>query len=77
MKIRTYKSTPGIKRFPESERLRIYRATHKRLMRDDPCYQAESRRYMALITCLALVPAIAAFSSPVLGLALSGCLVGG
>ena len=77
MKLQTYKSTPGIERFPESDRLRIYRATHKQLLRDDPNYQRQSRRYMALITCLALLPLVAAFSSPVLGQAWSGFLVGG
>ena len=45
MKFVTYTSTPGLTQFPESQRLFVYRSTHKRLMRDDHQYRKRVRRF--------------------------------
>ncbi len=39
MKIPTYTQTAGLERFPQLERFSVYRATHKRLLSEDPTYQ--------------------------------------
>lgn len=39
MELVTYKSTPGLGRYPERERYRVWHSTHKRLMREDSEYR--------------------------------------
>jgi archaellum biogenesis protein FlaJ (TadC family) len=64
MKLPTYKSTVGLDNFPESERLRIFQATHKRLMRDSPDYRKKFLHHMASFICVASVPLVAAIFLP-------------
>ncbi len=45
MKFVTYAATPELTRFPQSERFRVYRSTHKRLMREDAEYRQRVRRF--------------------------------
>ncbi len=45
MKFVTYTATPGLERFPELERFRVWRSTHKGLLRADREYQRRVRRY--------------------------------
>jgi len=65
MKIPTYTQTPGLNRYPEGERLAVYRATHKRLMREDTAYRQRFSSYLTALICLVIIPivgwAIAAF----------------
>jgi hypothetical protein len=65
MKISTYKQTPGLDRFPENERFAVYRATHKRLMREDIAYRRQFSSYLTTLVYLAVIPiagwAIAAY----------------
>ena len=43
MKFVTYAATPGLERFSERERFRVWYSTHKRLMRTDPEYRRRVR----------------------------------
>jgi hypothetical protein len=56
MKIQTYTSTPGLDRYPEHDRFTVYRAAHKRLMREDAAYRRQWSSYIAGIVCVAVVP---------------------
>src|SRR5262245_57066146 len=56
MNVPTYTSTPGLDRYPEHDRLSVYRATHKRLMREDGAYRGKWSSYVAGIVCLATAP---------------------
>ena len=46
MTCETYKSTPGLDRIPPAERFATYRATHKRLMREDESYRKRYNQYV-------------------------------
>lgn len=58
MKIPYYTSTPGLDRYPQGERFVVYRATHKRLMREDAVYQRRFSSYVTAVVCLALIPIV-------------------
>lgn len=58
MKLPTYKQTRGLERFPEQERLKMYRAAHQRLLREDVAYHRRWQRYIAAVVCLALIPVL-------------------
>jgi hypothetical protein len=45
MKIVTYASTPGLDRFPESERFRVYRSAYKGLMAEDSAFRGRVNRF--------------------------------
>src|SRR5512138_2362801 len=71
MKIATYSMTPGLDRYPEGERFDVYRATHKRLMREDAAYRRQWSSYVAGIICVAVVPLGGFTAGGTLGIALS------
>ena len=52
MRFCLYTSTPGLERFPQSERFRVWRATHKRLMQEDQGYRRDVRRYRSRVIWL-------------------------
>ena len=58
MKISTYKQTPGLDRFPENERFAVYRATHKRLMREDIAYRRQFSSYLTTLIILVIIPVV-------------------
>jgi hypothetical protein len=58
MKIPYYTRTAGLDRHPQSERFAIYRATHKRLLREDVGYRKRWSSYIAAVVCLTIVPII-------------------
>jgi hypothetical protein len=58
MKIPTYTQTPGLDRYPESERFAVYRATHKRLMREDTSYRRRFSSYLTALICLVIIPIV-------------------
>jgi hypothetical protein len=58
MKIPTYTQTPGLDRFPEGERFAVYRATHKRLMREDAAYRRRFSSYLTALICLVIIPIV-------------------
>jgi hypothetical protein len=45
MKFVNYTATPELDRFPESERFRVFRDTHKRLIREDAEYRQKVKRF--------------------------------
>ena len=55
MKFVTYTATPGLERFPESERFRVYRSAHKQLKRQDGAFRRRVNRFQASII-MATVP---------------------
>lgn len=71
MQIPTYTQTPGLDRYPEDERLPVYRATHKRLMSEDASYRRQWTSYVAGIVCVAVVPVGAFAAAGTLGILLS------
>ena len=54
----TYNATPGLDRFPEGQRFTVYRATHKRLMREDKTYRRRFYQYVAMIIVAAVLPGV-------------------
>jgi hypothetical protein len=58
MKIPAYTQTPGLDRYPEGERFAVYRATHKRLMREDASYQRRISWYLTASICLIFIPIV-------------------
>jgi hypothetical protein len=56
MKFPSYAATPGLDRFPSTERFAVYRATHQRLMSEDTVYRRRHSSYIAAVVCLAIVP---------------------
>ena len=52
MKCETYKSTPGLDRIPPADRFATYRATHKRLMREDESYRKRHNQYVILYSII-------------------------
>jgi hypothetical protein len=58
MKIPTYTQTPGLDRYPEGERFAVYRATHKRLMREDTAYRRRFSSYLTALICLVIIPIV-------------------
>ena len=57
MKLTSYASTPYLDRYPEQDRLSVYRTTHQRLMGEDADYCRKCRAYVIGIACLALFSA--------------------
>jgi len=55
MKIPYYTQTAGLERYPQNERFAVYRAMHKRLMREDVAYQRQCHSYTTRIVCLAVL----------------------
>jgi len=49
MKLHIYTSTPGLNRYPESERFALYCSVHRRLMHEDTAYR---ERYNSYITAI-------------------------
>ncbi len=47
---------PELDRCPEGERFAIYRATHKRLMREDATYPRRFSSYLTAVICLTIIP---------------------
>lgn len=58
MTIPTYTQVSGLDRFPQQERFAVYRATHHRLLQEDPVYHRRWQRYVAALVCLAIVPVV-------------------
>lgn len=58
MRIPAYTQTAGLDRFPEHERFAVYRATHRRLLKEDAAYHRRWKRYVAALVCLAMVPIV-------------------
>lgn len=55
MKLETYTATKGLERFSEAERFQIYRATHKRLLRENAAYRRSYQcRFSALVAAIIL-----------------------
>src|SRR5262245_33390103 len=49
MKFCLYTSTPGLERFPESERFAVWCSTHKRLRQEDTEYRQSVRRFRSKV----------------------------
>jgi len=49
MRFVTYTATPGLERFPESERFRVYRSAYKRLMQQDTDFRRRVLRFRVSI----------------------------
>ena len=64
MKMPSYTSTRGLDRYPDHERFAVYRATHRRLTREDADYRRRWSAYTAGIVCVSVVPA-AGFSGAI------------
>jgi hypothetical protein len=58
VKIPTYTQTRGLGRYPEDERFAVYRATHKRLMREDTTYRRRFSSYLTALVCLVVIPIV-------------------
>ena len=71
MNIETYKATPGLDRIPAAERYATYRATHKRLMREDEAYRTRHNQYLSSVIVAAVVPGTIWLGSSVLGVVAS------
>jgi len=71
MEIPTYTSTPGLDRYPVHDRFTVYRATHKRMMREDAAYRRQWSSYVAGMVCVAVVPVGGCVAGGALGLVLS------
>lgn len=56
MKLPFYTATKGLERYPANERFIVYRSTHKQLLKEDAVYRKRCNAYIALITCLSIVP---------------------
>ena len=55
MKFCLYTSTPGLQPYPETERFRVWRSTHKRLMQEDADYRRDVRRFRSRVVRLTLL----------------------
>ena len=55
MKFCLYTSTPGLERYPEPDRFRVWRSTHKRLMLEDAGYRRDVRRYRSRVLWLTIL----------------------
>ncbi len=75
MRLPIYTSTPGLDRYPERERLAVYRATHKRLMSEDAAYRRQWNSYVAEIVCVAVIPAGGFIGGGALGTLMSVALM--
>ena len=62
MRFCLYTSTRGLDRFPELERFRVWRSTHKRLMQEDAEYRRSVSRFKASVLLLSVVYTIAVLS---------------
>ena len=71
MKFETYAATPGLNRIPRAERFAVYRAIHKRLMREDASYRKRFHQYLSSVIVLAMWPGTAWLGSSALGIAAS------
>lgn len=58
MKIPTYTQTPGLDRYPKSERFAVYRATHQRLLREDIAYQRRFSSYLTTLIFMVIIPVV-------------------
>jgi len=58
MKLPFYTQAPGLNRYPESERLAVYQATHRRLLQLDRVYRVRCRSYWVAVVGFALVPVL-------------------
>jgi hypothetical protein len=58
MKIPTYTQTPGLDRYPKGEQFAVYRAMHKRLMREDIAYQRRFSSYLTTLIILVIIPVV-------------------
>ena len=71
MKIPFYTQTTGLERYPQKERLAVYSAAHKRLMREDVAYRRRWNSYVAGLVGFIFVGlsglVIIALDSPVVG----------
>ncbi len=70
MKFVTYRSTPGLERYPENERFAVWREAHHHLMRADYSYARQHQAYLASV-------AKASGLVPLAGLPLGLGIVGG
>jgi hypothetical protein len=71
MRTSNYTATPGLESFPQQERLAVYRAAHKRLMREDAAYRRQWNSYVIGIVCVSIIPATNLFIGGVLALVLT------
>lgn len=71
MKIPTYASIPGLSRYPENDRFAVYRATHKRLLRDDVAYRSHRNSHVGGIVAASIASAGAYVGGGPYGIALS------
>jgi hypothetical protein len=67
MKFTTYRSTPGLDRFPRSERFTVYRSAHVRLLASDPSYRRQRLIYFLSFISIAFIPTAAWWGRSVLG----------
>jgi len=68
MKFVTYAATPGLERFPESERFRTYRSAYKQLMQQDAAFRRRVHRFRAsIILATALLLLLTCTPTPMLG----------
>jgi hypothetical protein len=58
MNLPTYTQTPGLDRYPKGEQFAVYRATHKRLMREDIAYRRRFSSYLTALICLIIIPIV-------------------
>jgi len=71
MKLQTYSSTPGLERYPESERFAAWRDAHRQLMKDDPEYRKRFHAYLSTVICLScVVLGVCCFPFGAIGIAL-------
>jgi len=71
MKFETYAATPGLDRIRSAERFAVYRAIHKRLMREDANYRKRFHQYLSSVIVLAVLPGTAWLGSSALGIVAS------
>jgi hypothetical protein len=69
MKFETYAATPGLDRIPQAERFAVYRAIHKRLMREDA--SKRFHQYLSSVIVLAVWPGVTWLGSSALGIVAS------
>ncbi|MFO1478046.1 MAG: hypothetical protein U1F98_15525 [Verrucomicrobiota bacterium] len=55
MKFASYTSTPGLERFPEAERHRVYQSMYRQLMEQDAEFRGRVGRYKVFIVVLSIV----------------------
>jgi len=63
MKFVTYAATPGLKRFPESERFRVYRSAYKRLREQDSEFRKRMNRFKISIVAATVILLVVQWTS--------------